>query len=656
MRQFRWTNTVVVLLTAGLVFALSAISISPPQAARAATVIYVTPTGSDEPGCGNSWSDACTLQAALNRGLAGDEIWVATGLYIPGESSDRFATFLVPAGVGLYGGFAGTETEREQRDPTVNPTILSGDLDRNDVDRDGMVQSWEDIRGENAYHVVTFDTRQPVDAGTVMDGFVITGGQADGLAPDDRGGGLLCPYALERAECSPTLRHLLITGNSAGYGGGLFTQAVGDAVNQPVLAYVTFRGNHATVSGGGLYSQNESYPVLTEVMFEGNVADTGGGLYSGSNRALAGIKLSRVDFRNNYAESAGGGVYLFAAVAEHSATFSDVTFFGNHATYGGGLFKDASRGDIELTVTQTTFESNQAKVDGGGVAHSTADGGRSRTSFTDVTFIRNQADGSGGALSGSAGIGIVEQTFAGVTVSGNRANDDGGGFYCTADATGRCDLTLTNALFSGNLAGGDGGGISLHALAEGSSGARLVNATFAANEAQRGGAIASRVAGSSRLEVINSILWGNSAATGAEIYDNSTDAAPVLRYSLVEGRTNDAENHVWGDRDPRFVAPARAAAPTTGGDYRLQLSSPAIDAGDNESVPEGITTDLNGAPRFVDVPSVPNTGNGTPPIVDMGAYEYCGTATPNMRNLMIFLPVVASRPSQPATTTRGENR
>jgi hypothetical protein len=61
------------------------------------------------------------------------------------------------------------------------------------------------------------------------------------------------------------------------------------------------------------------------------------------------------------------------------------------------------------------------------------------------------------------------------------------------------------------------------------------------------------------------------------------------------------------------------------GDLRLQTSSPCIDAGDNVAVPVGITTDLAGGLRFVDVPATPDTGNpGDPPkaVVDMGAYEH----------------------------------
>ncbi len=39
-------------------------------------------------------------------------------------------------------------------------------------------------------------------------------------------------------------------------------------------------------------------------------------------------------------------------------------------------------------------------------------------------------------------------------------------------------------------------------------------------------------------------------------------------------------------------------------------------------MPEGITTDLDGRPRFVDDPETPDTGSGEAPIVDMGPYEF----------------------------------
>jgi hypothetical protein len=60
-----------------------------------------------------------------------------------------------------------------------------------------------------------------------------------------------------------------------------------------------------------------------------------------------------------------------------------------------------------------------------------------------------------------------------------------------------------------------------------------------------------------------------------------------------------------------------------GGDLHISAGSPCIDAANN-SAPglAGITTDLDGNPRFVNDPATADTGMGTPPIVDMGAFEY----------------------------------
>ena len=79
--------------------------------------------------------------------------------------------------------------------------------------------------------------------------------------------------------------------------------------------------------------------------------------------------------------------------------------------------------------------------------------------------------------------------------------------------------------------------------------------------------------------------------------------------------------------DPLFVNSAL-------GNFRLSQGSPVVDAGNNNLVPSGITTDLNGNPRFVDMPLVPDTGLGTPPIVDMGAYEaYEDAETPTVSSI-----------------------
>jgi hypothetical protein len=69
------------------------------------------------------------------------------------------------------------------------------------------------------------------------------------------------------------------------------------------------------------------------------------------------------------------------------------------------------------------------------------------------------------------------------------------------------------------------------------------------------------------------------------------------------------------ESDPLLVGPGT-------GDYRLGPGSPCIDAGNNDAVPAGITTDIEGNDRFVDDPATPDTGHGVKPIVDIGACEY----------------------------------
>jgi hypothetical protein len=79
------------------------------------------------------------------------------------------------------------------------------------------------------------------------------------------------------------------------------------------------------------------------------------------------------------------------------------------------------------------------------------------------------------------------------------------------------------------------------------------------------------------------------------------------------------------DTDPMFVdadGPDDDPLTLEDNDYRLGGGSLCIDAGDNAAVPAGVTTDLDGNPRFVDDPDTTDTGIGFGPIVDMGAYEF----------------------------------
>ena len=66
--------------------------------------------------------------------------------------------------------------------------------------------------------------------------------------------------------------------------------------------------------------------------------------------------------------------------------------------------------------------------------------------------------------------------------------------------------------------------------------------------------------------------------------------------------------------DPRFVNPAA-------GDFHLRLDSPALDAGQDAAALLFGSFDLDGVPRFTDIPGVGALISGMPQKVDMGAYE-----------------------------------
>ncbi len=89
--------------------------------------IYVTVDGAGEMD-GSSWENATPyLQVAVNRAATftpKSTVWVKEGNYIYTGTSDN--CFTMTAGVEVYGGFDGTETELSQRDFEAHPTVLDG--------------------------------------------------------------------------------------------------------------------------------------------------------------------------------------------------------------------------------------------------------------------------------------------------------------------------------------------------------------------------------------------------------------------------------------------------------------------------------------------------------------------------------------------------
>lgn len=218
-----------------------------------AEVIYVDQNafGNDS---GTSWEDAVTdLQNALQTAEPGDEIWVAMGTYFPTSGTSRLASFVLPDAVTVYGGFNGTETEREQRDWKNNPTILSGDI--------GV----PGVQTDNSYHVVLMNS---MAENYFIDGFIIQGGYANVGILTGEGGGI----SIQAAE-SAIVQNCLVRNNFALRGGGLHTRAVPTGVE---LQQLTFENNSSDL-GAAVFLSNSS--DIRSCLFVENTANEAGTVF-----------------------------------------------------------------------------------------------------------------------------------------------------------------------------------------------------------------------------------------------------------------------------------------------------------------------------------------------------------------------------------------
>lgn len=389
---------------------LCSILFSEISMASAAGVCYVK-VGATAPGTGISWEEAYPdLQSALGPSPC-TEIWVAAGTYKPTSGTDRKISFVLESGVSIYGGFVGTETTREERNPGYNVTILSGEIGSQDVTTD------------NSYHVVVASGTTTTAA---LDGFTITGGNADALVqPDSDGGGIYISYG------SPSLSNVIFRNNSAKLNGGGMRSEYGN----PSLTNVIFESNHSVTNGGGI-ANKQSSPTLTYVIFDGNTARYGGGM---SNSSHSDSRLRDVIFRNNAAEGIdplGGGMYNDSS----KPSLVNVTFSNNSTVDGGGMFNGNC--PIGLSLTNVTFSGNKATGKGGAMINT-----GSFPSLFNVTFSGNQALSGGGIYNTYSSNPIITNSILYGDAGGEVINDP----VHTATATMAYSIVQGGFAGTGNL-------------------------------------------------------------------------------------------------------------------------------------------------------------------------------------------------------------
>jgi hypothetical protein len=293
------------------------VSIALGASAAGATTIYVRASASGANN-GTSWANAYTdLQAALATAVAADEIWVAAGTYKPTATADRTISFALKNGVGVYGGFAGIETMRSQRNPSINATILSGDT--------GTVG----VATDNSYHVVTSDST--VTATGILDGFTVTAGRADGASdPTDRGAGVYINQG------SPAFVRCIFSNGYAGNRGG----GVRVAAGSPSFTDCTFQGNFAQSAGAGLSAASVGSMQVRGCVFSGNTVNNstgGGGIEATDNTTVVNSVVAQ-NSPNGMNFLGGNNAFINSTVANNSsygiALFANPNSIVNSIIYG----------------------------------------------------------------------------------------------------------------------------------------------------------------------------------------------------------------------------------------------------------------------------------------------------------------------------------
>jgi hypothetical protein len=266
--------------------------------AHSQTVIYVN-KGAAANGNGTSWATAYNdLQVALTAAASmggSKEIWVARGEYRPTAGVDRTIAFNLPPNTKVYGGFSATETTIGQRNHRVNRTVLSGDL--------GILFE----KSDNSYHVVVAVN---VNNNTVLDGFIITGGNASGAVGTIQGyGGGMLVHAAASAT-SPRITNCTFSNNNAlSYGGGLANVSINDFGVNTVVENCHFVNNEA-INGGGVCNYQSglgSNPSFINCSFSSNKGSVGGAM----NNFFCTATVINSTFTLNHA-SGGGAIYNFS--------------------------------------------------------------------------------------------------------------------------------------------------------------------------------------------------------------------------------------------------------------------------------------------------------------------------------------------------------
>ncbi len=425
----------------------------------------------------------------------------------------------------------------------------------------------------------TFDGKEP--PGARLEGFTITHGW-----DDYQGGGIFCDtYA------SPTIIDCTVTNNGAQiFGGGISINTFArPSIIDCRITNNELRTTSIAIKGAGIFCNGAS-PLIHNCLIADNVAVDNSSLAQGGGISLWGDShptISECVVTRNTAKSGGGiSCILDSNPLMINTQISDNTTVWNYGD-GGGIYIDESNPIIRFCRITNNATVADSQASGGG-----------------LYFIRSS--------------GTVESSI----IAGNTAGGVGGGVGVSDNRIGNT-LYFLNSLIVDNSSSSRGGGIYNNAYTIEDT-ILIDHCTIAGNRGSFNGGGLYNINGN--LALTNSILWGNSADSGSQLYVSNTGgqtSTTEVYYSDIEGGEANVYNEstlVWGttniNLDPGFVdpdGPDDLAITWADNDYHLRDDSACKNAGDPNYIVQVGILDIDGEPRLMGCEN------------EMGADELVGT-------------------------------
>jgi hypothetical protein len=452
-------------------------------------------------GDGSSWANAYpSLNDALIASTAGSSLWIADGTYTTPDS----ASFFIDKELSLYGGFNGTETAVDAADPDANVTILSGDVNGDDIvgtydslnnADNNRVLSITDTSSTGSKYVIT------IDGLTIANGKVVQDRPTTNppAIPPFSGGGI-------RSFSRLALSRVIFTENRADYGSAL---ALFDANGtNTVIDDITVKGNYSG-SWSQVYVNRASNLTIRNSEFDGESTVQPAGFISlivVQNATIDNCTFSNLDIGTDVGaailaidcddvtlvnstldglKSRRGAIFLQQAENfvstqdEDDFVIENCTFTNCEATQRGAAISSTN---TNIKIEDCTFTDLTTEQVGGAIYHLVTDNRTYFERIINTTFDNVTLVGSAGAFGGAIGLLGRSSTFTtilldGVTFNGSTAiGPDNGGQGGTIYADGNSLFDVRNTTFTKSEAGF--GGSIIH---RGVAGGTFTNTTFSEN-------------------------------------------------------------------------------------------------------------------------------------------------------------------------------